>query len=289
MRNFTIISTITLLLFLPNIDAQEVAPLQLGNVWVYDLSPSLNRVSITDTNTVIDSMIYFTVAIEYNSPYGINEHYVRLRPDGYYVVRLDTSYPAPNHEKLYWKQDAIAGDTWENYMPYFPLVYTILDTYTGNVFGIPTVIKHLQIDGSLVLFNEYWTEEFGKMSRSDFGGLILSLQGCVIDGIVYGDTSFTIVSVENEIQANESFVLNQNYPNPFNPTTTISYSIPNNGLLILKVYDILGKEVAELVNEAKDAGNYSVTFNASELPSGIYFYTLTSGNFTATKKLILLR
>ncbi|HSW54416.1 MAG TPA: T9SS type A sorting domain-containing protein [Ignavibacteriaceae bacterium] len=83
--------------------------------------------------------------------------------------------------------------------------------------------------------------------------------------------------------------LQQNYPNPFNPTTTINYSIPKNGLVTIKVYDILGKEVAELVNETKEAGNYSVAFNASSLASGIYFYTLTSGNFTASKKLILLK
>ncbi|HSW56320.1 MAG TPA: T9SS type A sorting domain-containing protein [Ignavibacteriaceae bacterium] len=85
------------------------------------------------------------------------------------------------------------------------------------------------------------------------------------------------------------YSLMQNYPNPFNPTTTISYSIPKNGLVMLKVYDILGTEVAELANEVKEAGNYSITFNALELPSGIYFYTLSSGNFTTTKKLILLK
>lgn len=85
------------------------------------------------------------------------------------------------------------------------------------------------------------------------------------------------------------YSLNQNYPNPFNPTTTISYLISKNRLVNLKVYDFLGKEVTELVNEAKEAGNYSITFNASELPSGIYFYTLTSGNFKSTKKLILLK
>jgi len=85
------------------------------------------------------------------------------------------------------------------------------------------------------------------------------------------------------------YSLMQNYPNPFNPTTTISYSVPKNGLVTLKVYDILGTEVADLVNEVKEEGIYYVTFNASELPSGIYFYTLTSGNFMATKKLILLK
>ena len=85
------------------------------------------------------------------------------------------------------------------------------------------------------------------------------------------------------------YSLLQNYPNPFNPTTTISYSVSKDGLVTLKVFDILGREVAELVDEAKEAGNYSVAFNASELPSGIYFYTLTSENFMTTKKLILLK
>lgn len=85
------------------------------------------------------------------------------------------------------------------------------------------------------------------------------------------------------------FRLEQNYPNPFNPTTTISYSIKSAGLVALKVYDLMGREVAALVNEVREAGSYSVTFNATNLPSGIYFYTLTSGNFTSTKKLILLK
>ena len=85
------------------------------------------------------------------------------------------------------------------------------------------------------------------------------------------------------------FYLSQNYPNPFNPTTTISYSIKENGLVQLKVYDILGREVAELVNEKKPSGNYSVGFNAKNLSSGIYFYRLTSGNFSDTKELIIVK
>lgn len=104
--------------------------------------------------------------------------------------------------------------------------------------------------------------------------------------IQYGDVWKIGTEPEDVIT---EYKLQQNYPNPFNPSTTISFSIPNNGLVTLKVYDIPGTEVAELVNEVKGAGNYSVTFNASELPSGIYFYTLASGNFMATKKLILLK
>jgi hypothetical protein len=85
------------------------------------------------------------------------------------------------------------------------------------------------------------------------------------------------------------FVLNQNYPNPFNPTTTISFSIPSFGFTSLKVYNILGNEVATLVNEEKQPGIYEVKFDASDLPAGVYFYTLKTSGVTETKKMLLLR
>jgi hypothetical protein len=87
----------------------------------------------------------------------------------------------------------------------------------------------------------------------------------------------------------EDFLLFQNYPNPFNPTTNIEFRIPNPGLVSLKVFDVLGKEVAALVNEQKPAGNYEVKFDGSNLPSGIYFYQLKAGNFIDTKKFLLLK
>jgi protocatechuate 3,4-dioxygenase beta subunit len=86
-----------------------------------------------------------------------------------------------------------------------------------------------------------------------------------------------------------SYKLNQNYPNPFNPSTVISFTIPNQSKVELKVYNILGKEVATLVNESKPAGSYNVTFNAGKLSSGVYFYQLQAGNFISTKKLMLLK
>jgi hypothetical protein len=86
-----------------------------------------------------------------------------------------------------------------------------------------------------------------------------------------------------------SFELNQNYPNPFNPSTTINFKVPYQSKVSLKVYNILGSEVATLVNESKAAGSYNITFNASQLSSGVYFYQFKSGNFTSTKKLILLK
>ncbi len=85
------------------------------------------------------------------------------------------------------------------------------------------------------------------------------------------------------------YELGQNYPNPFNPTTKIRYSLPKEGYVSLKVFNILGSEVATLVSQNQKAGNYELEFNASNLPSGIYFYTLSSNNVTITKKMMLVK
>jgi hypothetical protein len=89
-----------------------------------------------------------------------------------------------------------------------------------------------------------------------------------------------------------NFSLSQNYPNPFNSTTIIEYQVPNAGtqnFVSIRVYDLLGREIAILANELKPAGSYIIQWNASFLPSGIYFYRLSAGKFTETKKLVLLK
>jgi hypothetical protein len=92
-----------------------------------------------------------------------------------------------------------------------------------------------------------------------------------------------------EISAVNNFSLEQNYPNPFNPTTSIKFSVPSAEFVTLKVYDILGNEVSTLVNEQKAPGNYEVRFDAGNLASGVYIYTLKAGNITQTKKLMLMK
>jgi uncharacterized delta-60 repeat protein len=98
----------------------------------------------------------------------------------------------------------------------------------------------------------------------------------------------TGVEYQNSIRPTD-FVLYQNYPNPFNPTTKISYSIPERSNVILKVYDVLGNEIATLVNEFRSAGKYEINYNASHLSSGVYFYTLLANEFTQTRKFILMK
>jgi hypothetical protein len=97
--------------------------------------------------------------------------------------------------------------------------------------------------------------------------------------------------IENDLNRNQptTYRLSQNYPNPFNPATTISFSLPSKSFVSLKVFDMIGKEVATIVSEEMSAGSYSRRWNAASLPSGIYFYRLQAGSFTETKKLVLLR
>ncbi|NWF49200.1 MAG: T9SS type A sorting domain-containing protein [Ignavibacteriaceae bacterium] len=87
----------------------------------------------------------------------------------------------------------------------------------------------------------------------------------------------------------DNYSLNQNYPNPFNPITKISWQSPVGSHQVLKVFDILGNEVATLVDEYKEAGNYEVDFNAASLSSGVYFYRLNTGDYVKTMKMVLLK
>jgi hypothetical protein len=86
-----------------------------------------------------------------------------------------------------------------------------------------------------------------------------------------------------------SYTLSQNYPNPFNPSTTIQYSIPQGSTVRIKVFDIMGKEIKTLVDEYQQKGIYTIDFNAANLSSGVYFYSLTAGDYTSTKKMVLLK
>lgn len=103
--------------------------------------------------------------------------------------------------------------------------------------------------------------------------------------------NFEYFNLSNEVNVGipTKFELSQNYPNPFNPSTKISFALPTDGKVSLKIYDMSGKEVMTLVNEVKVAGYYSVNFNASSLSSGVYFYSISADNFTATKKMMLVK
>jgi aryl-phospho-beta-D-glucosidase BglC (GH1 family) len=105
----------------------------------------------------------------------------------------------------------------------------------------------------------------------------------------YMDFELLVTGVEDENNKPLSYDLQQNYPNPFNPLTTIKFSIPKSSNVEIKVYDMLGKEILKILNEYKEPGNYFINFDASSLPSSVYFYKLQAGSFMETKKMILIK
>lgn len=177
-------------------------------------------------------------------------------------------------------------------------VITELGTFNCKKFLLTTLVSYLplpilpiplyQLRDTSWIAQDYW------IVKQILPSSVIDLSPIGLPRFVLPGTSKEIIppittDVDQESIPNANFYLAQNYPNPFNPATKIEYQLPNNCFVSLKVYDILGNEVATLVNEYKLAGNYEVDFDASNLVSGIYFYKLTTGEFSFTRKMILLR
>ncbi len=125
------------------------------------------------------------------------------------------------------------------------------------------------------------TLDYAIVSGTSLADLLVNAQAAIDYGL--------LVPVEDATSTTFDFLLLHNYPNPFNPTTTIKYKLPASSKVTLKIYDVLGNEVATLLNEEKEAGTYEFILNASNYPSGVYFYRLNAGSFVETKKMVLLR
>jgi hypothetical protein len=126
----------------------------------------------------------------------------------------------------------------------------------------------------------------GFTSPSSGGGVVYAQFGATP---IWYDNSNIVTGIISGTEAPQTYELSQNYPNPFNPTTSIKYNIPGPGFVELIVFDALGREIAKLVNGNIEAGSHSVDFNAGGLPSGIYFYRISSGDFTDIKKMMLVK
>ncbi len=172
----------------------------------------------------------------------------------------------------------------------------LVNTATGNVVGIFDNITYnknnlekyasidYQVDCSGITSGEYYL----RLVTNVTGDAGYSLGNIVNDNTTLAKKKYVKVNfIGNGIPI--TYSLEQNYPNPFNPATTIRYQIPKDGMVTLKVYDILGAEVATLVNEEKVAGKYEVSFNASNLASGVYIYRLNVSAYVNVKKMVLLK
>lgn len=159
----------------------------------------------------------------------------------------------------------------------------------SNVFRIKKIEKDTNIFNNVITYISYiWYKQGGQVPL-----LRLTYTGASNLYFVFGSKSNNTSTGINERQDDRNvptkFSLSQNYPNPFNPNTTISFNIQVPSFTSLKIYDAVGRETATLVNENLSAGSYEVKFDASQVPSGIYFYTLQTAHYSETKKMILIK
>jgi hypothetical protein len=174
---------------------------------------------------------------------------------------------------------------------------TCTDTGTVSIFGLNKKFKsfgvphasgseNLSYAEGIGLYYTYWGESSFWWSEN--------LKGCVINGMVYGDTGMVLGINKISSKVPENFSLFQNYPNPFNPVTKIQFAISSVRQrhafdVQLIIYDILGREVAVLVNEQLLPGTYEVEWDGTNYTSGVYYYTLSFETFTQTKRMVLIK
>lgn len=173
--------------------------------------------------------------------------------------------------------------------PIFGVSFT--DAKTGTVVGLDTMGFAGVIWRNMT---GIWDWIHQSVGNNGFYGVCFtdSVTGTVVgdNGAIFHTTTGGVTAVKNTpTQEPKLFALEQNYPNPFNPTTIITYQLPTNTLVTLKVYDELGRLVKTLFNEVQTAGTHSTNFNASSLSSGAYFFTLTAGGFVQTKRLMFVK
>jgi type IX secretion system substrate protein len=299
----------------------DYLPLQVGNVWVYSCSQSGNppacgmctkriRAAITNTS-IINGHIYYQVSVSIihisgicsfcNSNIPILNSNIRIDSISGNVLEYTSNSGCsyrPNeilHDSL--RARLLDSVRYDCLPPAQWTAYVCRDTSNMIIFGQSRQSRAYSVQG----FESGWGRGYVKglgITNGGTGSILCNnytqLLGCVINGVVYGDTGFVvgINNIYSEIP--ESFSLSQNYPNPFNPSTNIKFAVPAPSPLErvgvrLVIYDVIGREVQTLVNEHLQPGTYEVEFDASNFSSGVYYYTLLSGNYFETKKMVLLR
>ncbi|MGA9291853.1 MAG: T9SS type A sorting domain-containing protein [Ignavibacteriaceae bacterium] len=198
----------------------------------------------------------------------------------------DAAAPAVNPANFCMGVCKQSGDTVNIYHIVF--MYNGSDTLPPVNYGELTETNILSVDGNSL----NGTFEI-KVYDLNTGNHLVDVNGTIKASRIDFEHPFTLFSpstgINNEMHMSTNYTLSQNYPNPFNPTTTINYSIPKAERVTIKVYDILGKLVQTLVDEAQPMGTYHVKFSGSNLSSGVYFYQIKTDNFVEAKRMIILK
>lgn len=218
--------------------------------------------------------------IKVNSGYGC----VKFYDEHFGVAQLFTDEPSPGG--MYTTNDG--GSSWESGVGLGVVDHiAFVSNRPNEVFVLSNAGVNFSSDSGKTFSG---IEEFAEYDPSDMVFTDENTAWILFGkGIIYKITNYSGITSVVEDGLPEPYQLSQNYPNPFNPTTIISYSLPEQTRVTIKIYDIIGKEVKTLVNTTKNAGDYTESFNGGNLSSGIYFYTLKTNKFVETKKMILLK
>ena len=299
--NFTFLCIIIITSFNLSSYAQDTVsakyfPLAEGNIYVYyyyDYPYMFNtytyKAEITN-DTIINGKKYFYL---HNFPLYKNK-WVRYDSTTSMTLVYDFNNGcAPyTHDRI---GDSLASNIYDHCdgcVYSFIFYRTCEDTSNVMLFGSNnTKSKRFKHDG-LMIGRATYAKNFGLIYESAEEppgyGSSNTLVGCVINGVVYGDTTLSSIKQISSTTP-ERYTLYQNYPNPFNPVTKIKFDLRNPSQTKLIVYNTLGKEISTIVNEKLSAGSFEVSWDGNSYPSGVYFYTLLSGDFKETKKMLLLK
>jgi hypothetical protein len=257
-------------------------PLAIGNRWDYgylDFTPGQpNHFVYTHTVAVVADTV-----MENGKTYAV------LSDGSFLREERDTVYDYfwAVGERIRYDFSQQAGDTVFRYLPSDTLITTVYRG-TNTFFGRAAQYWVFNSQASRSTFYTVLTlvDGFGYFHGQYEPGEIEYCLGALIDGVAYG--TLTDVPPGGETSPN-GFALSQNYPNPFNPTTSIRLTIVNRQWTIVRVFDLLGREVATLVNEVKDPGTYTVRFDGAHLSSGVYICRLQSGGSSQSRRMTLVK
>ncbi|MFA6598130.1 MAG: SdrD B-like domain-containing protein [Ignavibacteriaceae bacterium] len=159
----------------------------------------------------------------------------------------------------------------------------------GTLAYLNTTMSAFALSGLNIFVGNGQTFALRIYPYSPTGSVTATVSLAIHNNVVICGTTSRLVGIEGQSNLPTAYALQQNYPNPFNPSSTIRYDIPKTSFVKIVVYNILGREIRVLMNEEKNPGHYEIIFDATDLASGIYYYTITTGDFTQSKKMILLK
>ena len=264
--------------------SQGYFPLQAGNQWDFGdiITPGyqyLFSIKVLGDTLMSNSKTY---AIVFDPYHNSGDHISYKRQEGSILYDYTPTGDIIEHDFTYKN-----GDTTARYPTGNDTIITVVFVGFGEQFG--RNLKFWNYEKKTIHnigYEHRWWTITDSLGYTFFGvmGNYSYCMGIKIDGQIYG--TITQVSVEKEQLPNQ-YHLFQNYPNPFNPATKIEFETPITSFITLKIFDFLGRELTTLVSEELEAGHHSRIWNASNYSSGVYFYSLQSGKYSQTKKLIL--